>query len=120
MHFLLVDYEGFYGSTRYSPNISFFNFSFLSSICCGNLCGERERKNWNQIPVFNNAPSLDISSDRDTNPDVQFLLQTLNSANPETQHFPLQECPSGHPFLSGVWDAYPKVQLLLGKSLYLP
>lgn len=81
---------------------------------------ERERKNWNQIPVFNNAPSLDISSDRDTNPDVQFLLQTLNSANPETQHFPLQECPSGHTFSSGVWDAYPKVQLLLGKSLYLP
>lgn len=44
MHFLLVDYEGFYGSTCYSPNISFFNFSFLSSICCGNLCGEREKK----------------------------------------------------------------------------
>lgn len=41
--FFLIDYEGFYQSTCYSPNISFFNFSFLSSICCGNLCGEREK-----------------------------------------------------------------------------
>lgn len=99
MLFFLVDYEGFYGSTYYSPNISFFNFSFLSSICCGNLCGERE-KNWNEIAALSNAPILDMSSDRDTNPEVQFLLiQGLSIS---------QEGPHGHPFLSGVCDLIPK------------
>lgn len=72
------------------------------------------------MPAFNNAPILDISSDRDTNAEVQFLLQPLNTANPGTQHFPLQECPSGHPFLSAVWDTYPKVQLLLGNHFICP
>lgn len=99
---------------------TFLSLIFRSSPQFAVVISVEREKNWNQSPVFNNTPILDISSDRDTNPDVQFLLQTPNTANPETQHFPLQECPYGHLFLSGVCDTYPKVQLLLGNHFICP
>lgn len=87
---------------------TFLSLIFRSSPQFAVVISVEREKNWNQSPVFNNTPILDISSDRDTNPDVQFFLQTLNTANPETQHFPLQECPYGHLFLFGSVILIPK------------
>lgn len=98
---------------------TFLSLIFHSSPQFAVVISVKREKNWNHSSAFNNAPTLDISSDRDTNPG-QLLLQTLSTANSETQHFPLQECPYGHPFLSGVCDTYPKVQLPLGNHFYLP
>lgn len=99
---------------------TFLSLIFHSSPQFAVVISVEREKNWNQSSAFNNGPILDSSSDRDTNPEVQFLLQPLNTANAETQHFPLQECPSGISFLSAVWDIYPKVQLLLGNHCISP
>lgn len=96
---------------------TFLSLIFHSSPQSAVVTSVEREKNWNQIPAFNNAPSLDLSSDRDTNPDVQFLLQTVNSANPETEHFPSRNVLLDTHFCLGFLS---QSRAASGKSLHLP